>query len=286
MALIKCNECGQTISDKAEACPHCGAPVSPRDDVAVNEPAKCSECGAQLPDGATECPECGCPVDGVGPEGSLKQTNAPSVEIPEPTPLPKSKKKGCRLMLGFALLAWVVIFVSVAIISTPTKEERAAAEAAKAQREAKLEAERKEREKPTRLKAVKSVEEARELIGGTVWHYTKNTSDSDDQFGFWFKVAFHADGTYTHYRAKPSDGVWTKDKEGTYEIAEGRYDNTGEKYIAVKWQGGGAYGLPCKFALTLDNFQVAVSTFAPDYRGLLESKIYYGQMTYGDYEWD
>jgi hypothetical protein len=26
MALIKCNECQQTVSDKAESCPHCGAP--------------------------------------------------------------------------------------------------------------------------------------------------------------------------------------------------------------------------------------------------------------------
>ena len=28
MALIKCRECGQEISDKAAACPHCGAPLS------------------------------------------------------------------------------------------------------------------------------------------------------------------------------------------------------------------------------------------------------------------
>ena len=27
MALIKCNECGQTMSDKANVCPNCGAPV-------------------------------------------------------------------------------------------------------------------------------------------------------------------------------------------------------------------------------------------------------------------
>ena len=26
MALIKCYECGETISDLAEFCPHCGAP--------------------------------------------------------------------------------------------------------------------------------------------------------------------------------------------------------------------------------------------------------------------
>lgn len=28
MALIKCQECGQTISDKAVVCPHCGAPIN------------------------------------------------------------------------------------------------------------------------------------------------------------------------------------------------------------------------------------------------------------------
>lgn len=27
MALIKCNECGREISDKAESCPGCGAPI-------------------------------------------------------------------------------------------------------------------------------------------------------------------------------------------------------------------------------------------------------------------
>lgn len=28
MALIKCPECGNSISDKAEKCPHCGIPAS------------------------------------------------------------------------------------------------------------------------------------------------------------------------------------------------------------------------------------------------------------------
>ena len=27
MALVKCEECGQTVSDKASVCPHCGAPA-------------------------------------------------------------------------------------------------------------------------------------------------------------------------------------------------------------------------------------------------------------------
>ena len=29
MALINCGECGKSVSDKAAACPHCGAPVKP-----------------------------------------------------------------------------------------------------------------------------------------------------------------------------------------------------------------------------------------------------------------
>ena len=28
MALIKCEECGKEISDRADACPHCGCPIS------------------------------------------------------------------------------------------------------------------------------------------------------------------------------------------------------------------------------------------------------------------
>ncbi|MGO5292919.1 zinc-ribbon domain-containing protein [Porcincola sp. LCP21S3_C12] len=28
MAMIKCTECGHTVSDKANACPECGCPVS------------------------------------------------------------------------------------------------------------------------------------------------------------------------------------------------------------------------------------------------------------------
>lgn len=28
MALIKCSECGREVSDKAESCPQCGAPIA------------------------------------------------------------------------------------------------------------------------------------------------------------------------------------------------------------------------------------------------------------------
>lgn len=39
MALIKCTECGNMVSDKAEKCPHCGCPVS----IILSETAKSPE---------------------------------------------------------------------------------------------------------------------------------------------------------------------------------------------------------------------------------------------------
>ena len=36
MGMIKCPECGKEISDKAEACPNCGAPMAKR----------CPKCGS------------------------------------------------------------------------------------------------------------------------------------------------------------------------------------------------------------------------------------------------
>lgn len=54
MALIKCEECGKKVSDKASNCPHCGAPV---------EVIKCEECGGVFSDNLESCPHCGAPVE-------------------------------------------------------------------------------------------------------------------------------------------------------------------------------------------------------------------------------
>lgn len=57
MALIKCSECGQTVSDKAAACPNCGCPIS------QDKGRICEECGTQIPLNVSTCPNCGCPID-------------------------------------------------------------------------------------------------------------------------------------------------------------------------------------------------------------------------------
>jgi len=54
MALIKCNECGQMVSDKASTCPKCGAPIEP--------PIKCEECGEIVSSLSVSCPKCGAPI--------------------------------------------------------------------------------------------------------------------------------------------------------------------------------------------------------------------------------
>ena len=83
--LMKCSESGHEVSDKASACPHCGAPVigSPttvappavvggvtvptgdQSATASQEPVrrkgivKCSQCGYEYSFDAANCPKCG-----------------------------------------------------------------------------------------------------------------------------------------------------------------------------------------------------------------------------------
>lgn len=50
MALIKCPECGKEISDKAAACPNCGAVVKKK---------FCQHCGESIDSDCVVCPKCG-----------------------------------------------------------------------------------------------------------------------------------------------------------------------------------------------------------------------------------
>lgn len=71
MAMIKCPECGQEISDKAKKCVHCGKVLI------EDKPATkvCGDCGKENPIDATECVHCGCPFEEIAPpENSPVQT--------------------------------------------------------------------------------------------------------------------------------------------------------------------------------------------------------------------
>lgn len=64
MALIKCRECGQMVSDKAKQCLKCGAPIE--------KPEYCAECGGAMRATDAMCPSCGCPKEIVQNEQVIK----------------------------------------------------------------------------------------------------------------------------------------------------------------------------------------------------------------------
>jgi hypothetical protein len=93
MAMIKCPECGEEVSDKAKKCIHCGK-------ILIEEPKKiCSDCGKEVDVNATECPYCGCPIE------EEKKDN-----ISVPTVSEKPKKDLKKVIIP------IVVSVIVAII--------------------------------------------------------------------------------------------------------------------------------------------------------------------------
>ena len=76
MALIKCVECGNKVSDKAEYCPECGCPV----EIRIN----CFECGASISDKNEICPKCGVPLKEFSTrKRNIKDTQVKSVFDPQ-----------------------------------------------------------------------------------------------------------------------------------------------------------------------------------------------------------
>ena len=69
MALIKCSECGKSVSDKAKSCPSCGNPIEKK--------LTCSECGEIINKNDDVCKKCGCPVG----KKNLKISKNPNIKI-------------------------------------------------------------------------------------------------------------------------------------------------------------------------------------------------------------
>ena len=103
MAMIKCPECGQEISDKAKKCVHCGKILI------EDKPATkiCSDCGKENPIDATECVHCGCPF-----EEEKKDEQFVAESVPVQTPIEAKPKKN----IAKIVIPIVVIVVLGAII--------------------------------------------------------------------------------------------------------------------------------------------------------------------------
>lgn len=72
MALIKCPECGNNVSDKAKACPNCGFPVKD-----IISKKTCPECGNEVSDKVKACPNCGFPFEESLSENQSDRLSAP-----------------------------------------------------------------------------------------------------------------------------------------------------------------------------------------------------------------
>lgn len=97
MAMIQCPECGQTISDKAKKCIHCGK-VFIEETEPVKEEIKCVECGAVLSENDETCPNCGCPVEKKteGNEVKPQQVEVASIKMAA-----KTKKMIIGIVIAF-----------------------------------------------------------------------------------------------------------------------------------------------------------------------------------------
>ena len=95
MALIYCSNCGQSVSDKAKSCPHCGY-VFPERDLVNSDLKKCDDCGAEYNKSLSACPQCGCP-----------NTSKPT------TNKPKNKRTGLIVTLIVVVVLLVLGVVGV-----------------------------------------------------------------------------------------------------------------------------------------------------------------------------
>ena len=158
MALINCRECGHCVSDKAAACPNCGAPV----------------------------------------ELSLTQKEQTVLANISPTPTPpaieqedntEEKKSSGALIIAIGLIV-VIIIIAIAIIggSYSSRKLRSSYVADSLHR---VEQERIERERAKWQDA----DSIRKYINGTVWTYTQVLEDGKGQ---WYKLEFKKNKVYCY----------------------------------------------------------------------------------------
>ena len=115
MALIKCPNCGEEISDKAQKCPKCGYVLEKKTITKV-----CEECGTELENGAKICPKCGCPVPLSDEE--------------------KKKKKKKKTILIITSIIMVILLIIVVVCIRGVLEKKQEEKAAAAEKEAMIEA--------------------------------------------------------------------------------------------------------------------------------------------------
>ena len=110
MALIKCVECGNKISDKAECCPECGCPVELK--------ITCFECGASISNKSEICPKCGVPLKEisnrkVNSQRNINVTEGASFIDPQKTPKIDWNNKNIKFFSWVLCVIALIYFLKV-----------------------------------------------------------------------------------------------------------------------------------------------------------------------------
>ncbi len=114
MALIKCGECGQMVSDKAEACPHCGCPVE--------KMMACPECGSNIEGWESYCKNCGYPL---ATRTAEQTANNPNQDLVQEGYYPEDDERGNgRLWIWVTLAALALISGTAAWLYWPNRERQ------------------------------------------------------------------------------------------------------------------------------------------------------------------
>ncbi len=112
MAIIKCPECGQEISDKAKKCIHCGKVFA---EEALTKKF-CSDCGKEIAIDAVECPYCGCPIEDIKEDCASKSENGKKKNI----------KKFIIPIAGIAVIAIIAVLIFNFVGSNLSEDEQLA----------------------------------------------------------------------------------------------------------------------------------------------------------------
>ena len=125
MALIKCNNCGGMVSDKATVCPHCGNdPHKTTDDTIANNTkdnnpklSVCPYCGATVSKRATTCPKCGGTITSTPTQQpNIPKTDAQTTTSEDYEPIQEEEANG-GLKTAVIILAIIVGVFAIYLVS-------------------------------------------------------------------------------------------------------------------------------------------------------------------------
>ncbi len=97
MGLVRCNECGEMISDVSKTCPNCGSPQKTSQTNLVH----CRECGEMISKSAQSCPKCG-----AGQNTVMTNNNGDKPDV------------------GICVLAWLLPIVGIIISLVKMSDNR------------------------------------------------------------------------------------------------------------------------------------------------------------------